>query len=153
MIPSFSPGEIVTAESTRSARLKWVVIVDRSVPVGRMVNAVACISAATGDMVNGLIARGGPDADGVTHPGLPWAGCSVLSAGSEQLVNVRRKAADVDSILVVDMPEAAQTNRIYDDYLAELSTTHTPDVAPIALSMIGPRAEIDAIVKRLSLLA
>ena len=153
MIPSFLPEEIVTAESTRSARLKWVIIVDKTAPVGRMVNAVACISAATGDMVDGLIARGGPDADGVAHPGLPWAGCSVLTAGAEQLANVRRKAADIESILVVDMPESAQANRIYDEYLAELSTTRTTDVAAIALSMIGPRAEIDAIVKRLSLLA
>ena len=153
MIPSFQFDEIVTAESTRSARLKWVLIVDETVPVGRMVNAVACIAAATGDMVEGLIAHGGPDADGVQHPGLPWAGCSVLTASAEQLANVRRKAAEVPDILVVDMPVAAQTNRVYDEYLAELSTTRGADVAPIALSMIGPRAKIDAIVKRLSLLA
>lgn len=153
MIPSFLANEIVTTESTRSARLKWVIIVDKTVAPGRMVNAVACIAAATGDMVGGLIAHGGPDADGTHHPGLPWAGCSVLAAGAEQLTNVRRKASDVDGILVVDMPVAAQTNRVYDEYLAELSTTRTADVAPIALSMIGPRAEIDAIVKRLSLLS
>ncbi len=37
----FHPDEIDTAGSTRSARLKWVVIVDEALPVGRMVNAVA----------------------------------------------------------------------------------------------------------------
>ena len=153
MIPSFAPTDIVTAESTRSAPLKWVVIVDKTAAPGRMVNAVACISAATGAAVEGLIAHGGPDADGTQHPGLPWAGCSILTAGAEQLVNVRRKALEHDDILVVDMPVAAQTNRVYDEYLAELSTTRSADVAAVAISLIGPRASVDAIVKRFSLLA
>ena len=153
MIPSFALDEIVTSEPTRSARLKWVIVVDKTVPAGRMVNAVACIAAATGHLVEGLVAHGGPDADGVAHPGLPWAGCSILSAGPEQLVHVRRKATESDAILVVDMPLAAQTNRVYDEYLAELATTSTADVAANALSLIGPRDRIDAIVKRLSLLA
>jgi hypothetical protein len=37
----YAPEEIATHESTRSARLKWVVVVDNAVPVGRMVKAVA----------------------------------------------------------------------------------------------------------------
>lgn len=153
MNPSFEDHEIATNQSTRSARLKWVVIVDKTTPPGRMVNAVACISATTGALVDGLIARGGADASGSAHPGLPWAGCSVLAAGAEQLLNVRAKAVAVDGMLVVDMPLAAQTNRVYDDYLAELVTTAPADLALTAISLVGPRVEVDAIVKRLSLLA
>ena len=153
MIPSFETDEITTSESTRSARLKWVIIVDKATPPGRMVNAVACVSATTGTLVEGLVAHGGADASGSEHPGLPWAGCSVLAAGAEQLLNVRAKAVAVEGMLVVDMPLAAQTNRVYDDYLAELSTTAPAELALTAISLVGPRAEVDAIVKRLSLLA
>src|SRR5690242_9976995 len=88
----FAPEEIVTSESTRAARLKWVMVVDESVPAGRMVNAVACIAATTGSMVEGLVARGGPDAHGDHHPGLPWTGCAVLSATAAELAAVREKA-------------------------------------------------------------
>ena len=153
MNPSFEAHEIRTDESTRAARLKWVVIVEKSTPPGRMVNAVACVSATTGALVDGLVGRGGADASGSEHPGLPWAGCSVLAAGAEQLLNVRGKAVAVEGMLVVDMPLAAQTTRVYDDYLTELATTAPVDLALTAISLVGPRAEVDAIVKRLSLLA
>jgi len=153
MNPSFETHEITTSEPTRSARLKWVIIVDKTTAPGRMVNAVACISATTGAAVEGLVAHGGADASGSVHPGLPWAGCSVLAAGAEQLLNVRAKAVAVEGMLVVDMPLAAQTNRVYDDYLVELATTESADLALTAVSLVGPRAEVDAIVKRLSLLA
>lgn len=150
--PSYADHEVQTAESTRSARLKWVVIVDRDAPPGRMVNAVACISAATGALVDGLIAPGGPDAAGVEHPGLPWAGCTVLATSAEKLTNARAKAVAVTGLLVVDMPSSAQTNRVYDDYLEELSTTPPEALAVSAVSILGDRADVDSIVKRLSLL-
>ena len=151
--PAFAPDDILTGEPTRSARLKWVIVVDDGAPLGQMVNAVACISASTGNAISGLIGPTAMDATGSAHEGLPWAGCSVLSATAEQISAIRARAAGHDAIFVADMPLSAQTNRVYDEYLAELSTTRAADVAPIALSMIGPRAEIDAIVKRLSLLA
>ena len=152
-LPAFSPDEIQTGDATRAARLKWVVVVDRETPPGRMVNAVACVSAATGAAVDGLIARGGPDATGWEHHGLPWAGCTVLATTAEKLANARSKAVAVDGMLVVDMPLSAQTNRVYDGYLAELAATGPADLAVNAVSLVGERAEVDAIVKRLSLLA
>jgi hypothetical protein len=151
--PSFGSHEITTHDSTRAARLKWVVVVDRDLPAGRMVNAVACVSATTGSLVEGLVAAGGPDAAGVEHPGLPWAGCSVLATSAERLANARSRAVAVPGLLVVDMPLAAQTNRVYDDYLAELASTPADGLGVSAVSIVGDRAEVDAIVKRLSLLA
>ena len=151
MIPSYAADEMRTNESTRSTRLKWVVVVDKRAALGSAMNAVACVAASTGAVVDGLIGHGGPDADDSEHRGLPWAGCSVLAAGPEQLINIRAKAIGVEGMLVVDMPASAQTNRVYDDYLAELSTTQAPELT--AISLVGPRAEVDAIVKRLSLVA
>jgi hypothetical protein len=151
-IPAFSPDEIQTGDATRAARLKWVVIVDRDTPPGRMVNAVACVSAATGAAVDGLIAAGGPDAAGTQHPGLPWAGCTILATSAEKLANARAKAVAAEGMLVVDMPLSAQTNRVYDGYLAELAATSPAGLAVSAVSLVGERAEVDAIVKRLSLL-
>jgi uncharacterized protein DUF2000 len=149
----FAPEEIVTSEPTRAARLKWVLVVDESVPAGRMANAAACIAATTGAMVAGLVARGGPDAAGTEHPGLPWAGCAVLSASATELAAVREKAVAADGLLVVDMPAIAQAHRVYDDYLAELAETKPDDLAVCAVSIVGPRSRVDKLVKRLSLLA
>lgn len=150
--PGYAPEEIVTSEPTRSARYKWAVVVDTGIPAGRMVNAVACVAAATGARVDGLTAHGGPDASGTGHPGLPWAGCTILGGGTEEIAAVRERAAARDDILVVDMPAAAQAHRVYDDYLAELARTEPGDLGVCAFSLFGPKNPVEKIIKKLSLL-
>jgi hypothetical protein len=148
----YQPEEIVTSEPTRAARYKWAIVVDTTIPAGRMANAVACVAAATGALVGGLIAHGGPDASGQAHPGLPWAGCTILGGAPGEIAAVRARAVGSDGVLVADMPASAQTNRVYDDYLAELGGTKPEDLAVTAFSVVGPRNRVDKMVKKLALL-
>lgn len=148
----YRPDEIVTSEPTRSARYKWAVVVDATAPAGLMANAVACVAASTGTLVEGLIAGGGADAAGHPHPGLPWAGCAVLQGTPQEIAAVHAKASTADGVLVVDMPAAAQTNRVYDQYLAELAGTKPEDLGVSAFSVFGPRNRVDKLVKKLALL-
>jgi Protein of unknown function (DUF2000) len=148
----YQPEEIVTSEPTRSARYKWAIVVDTTIPAGLMANAVACVAASTGARVEGLIGPGGPDASGQPHPGLPWAGCTVLGGPAEEIAAVRARAAASDGVLVADMPASAQTNRVYDDYLAELAGTKPDDLRVCAFSVFGPRNRVDKLVKKLALL-
>ncbi|MGH3169759.1 MAG: DUF2000 domain-containing protein [Trebonia sp.] len=152
MAIGYAPEEIVTSEPTRSARYKWAIVVDTGVPAGQMVNAVACVAAATGAHVDGLIARGGPDASGSAHPGLPWAGCTILGGTAEEIAAVRERAAARADFLVIDMPAAAQTHRVYDDYIAELGRTKPGELGVRAFSVFGPRNPVEKITKRLTLL-
>jgi hypothetical protein len=151
----FAPGEIVTSEPTRSARYKWVIVVDREVPAGRMANAVACVAATTGALVDGLIAHGGPDASGRDHPGLPWAGCTILAGTSEEVAAVRARVGAVsgEQLLIVDMPTSAQAHRVYDDFLAELAATSPDDLGLCAFSLVGPRNKVDKLTRKLALLS
>jgi hypothetical protein len=148
----YAPEEIVTSEPTRSAKHKWVIVVDTGVPAGRMVNAVACVAATAGAFVDGLIARGGPDASGHAHAGLPWAGCAILGGDSAAVAAARARAAPYDDVLLVDMPAAAQAHRVYDHYLAELARTDPSDLAVLAFSLTGPRNRVDKITRKLALL-
>jgi hypothetical protein len=148
----YLPEEVVTSEPTRSAKFKWAIVVDTGVPPGPMVNAVACVAAATGAFVDGLIASGGPDASGRAHPGLPWAGCTILGGTSAEIAAARARAASSEGVLLVDMPAAAQTHRVYDHYLAELAGTDPEDLSVCAFSVIGPRNRVDKITRKLALL-
>jgi hypothetical protein len=148
----YAPEEIVTAEPTRSAKYKWVIVVDTATPAGPMVNAVACVAAATGTLVDGLVAHGGPDASGHEHPGLPWAGCTNLGGTADEVAAARERAAARPDITVVDMPAAAQTHRVYDDYLAELARTEPGELGVRAFSAFGPRNPLEKITKKLTLL-
>ncbi|MFU8947837.1 DUF2000 domain-containing protein [Mycetocola zhadangensis] len=149
----FADDEIQTGESTRNARLKWVVIVDASLPAGRQVNAAVCVAAATAAEVTGILGPGGVDAAEGTHPGLPWAGCSILSATADELAAIREKAANAEDMFLADMPAAAQETRVYDEYLAELATTAPENLRAFALSIVGPKNAVARLVKKLPLLA
>jgi hypothetical protein len=146
----YEPAEIVTGESTRSTRLKWVVVVDRDLPPGRAVNAAVCVATATGAGVHGLLGPDAKDALGTVHPGLPWGGCSILAASNMQLAQLRCRALEFPEIHVADMPVAAQSVRVYDEYLDRVAAED--DMTYLAVSLVGPRKRIDKLVGRLPLL-
>ncbi|MFI6457332.1 DUF2000 domain-containing protein [Streptosporangium amethystogenes] len=147
-----SSEDIRTDQPTRQAKLKWVVVVDQNLPAGRLVNAAACMAAAVGKILPDLVGRDGEDASGVHHPGLPWAGCSILAADADTLHALRAKAATKDDLIIVGMPEPAQTSRVYDEYLDRLADTRNEDLAYSAISLVGPRNKIDKLVGKLGLL-
>ncbi|MEU6095184.1 DUF2000 domain-containing protein [Streptomyces sp. NPDC047079] len=148
----FAPHEVDPTVSTRAARLKWVVVVDRELPPGRAVNAAICTAAATQSAVTGLLGDEGTDADGSVHPGLPWAGCSVLAADAEALRAIRTKAASYADTFVADMPALAQETLVYADYRAALGKTEADDLRYCAVSIVGPRNRVNKIVGKLPLL-
>jgi hypothetical protein len=149
----FAPDEIRPGEPTRAARLKWVIAVDAALPAGRAVNAAVCTAAATGAAVTGLLGPDAKDADGSPHPGLPWAGCTILAATREQLARLRARAAQSTGIYLADMPAAAQHTRIYAEYFDTVAATGSADLGYYAVSMIGPRNRVDNLVKGLTLLS
>lgn len=148
----FAPEEIDTSSPTRAARLKWALIVDDTLPPGRAVNAAICVAAATGAAVRGLLGPDAVDADAAVHPGLPWAGCTVLAASSEQLGAIRAKAASAEGVLVVDMPADAQLTRVYDEYLQAVAAKTADRIEYYAVGIVGPRNRVDRLVGRLPLL-
>jgi hypothetical protein len=148
----FSSDQIDQSASTRDVPLKWVVVVDEDLPAGRAVNAAICVAGATTQHASGLLGESAVDADGSSHPGLPWLGCTVLGAPATRLGEIRRAAAGQPGVLTVDMPTQAQHTRVYDDYLAGVGRTAGADLAYYAISLVGPRRAVDKLVRGLSLL-
>lgn len=148
----FAPEEIDTGAPTRAARLKWVIVVDEALPPGRAVNAAICAAAATAIAVPGLLGPDAIDADGATHPGLPWAGCTILATSGDQLAAIRAKASAAASVFVADMPSYAQHTRVYDDLLDRIANSPATELSYYALSVIGPRNRVYKIVGKLPLM-
>ncbi len=147
----YRAAEIRTGDPTGSAKLKWVVIVDRDLSAGQAVNAAVCVAAGTSPDVEGLLGPGGSDASGTWHRGLPWAGCAILAADKTELVSLRRQALE-RGFHVTAMPAAAQATRVYDDYLDTLARTEADELGLLALGVIGPRNRVAKLVRRLELL-
>jgi hypothetical protein len=70
-----------------------------------------------------------------------------LGGTAADLASAHARETGSEGVLVVDMPAAAQTHRIYDDYLKELASTAPSDRGLCAFSIIGPRNRVDKIVK------
>jgi len=148
----FDPDLFNPNISTREAHLKWAIVVDDALPAGRAVNAAVCVAAATQARVSGLLGPDAADASGSAHPGLPWAGCSILAAPGARLSELRAKAAPREDVFVADMPAAAQLTRVYAEYLEELAARASGGHEYLALSLFGPRNRIDRLVGGLPLL-
>ncbi|MFF1695695.1 DUF2000 domain-containing protein [Streptomyces sp. NPDC058257] len=148
----FSPEEVDFSLSTRKARLKWVVVVNADLPPGRAANAAICAAAPTVTAVPGLLGADATDEEGTIHPGLPWAGCSVLVADSATLRTIRAKAASRTDTFMADVPAAAQSTRVYSDFVAAVGETRTEDMDYCAVSIVGPRNPVDKIVGKLPLM-
>lgn len=151
-LPELTQEDLTTHEPTRKARLKWAVVVEGSLPAGRAANAAACMAAAVGKALPDLLGPDGEDASGAVHPGLPWAGCTVLAADADTLRRIRDKAATKDQMFIVDMPGQAQTSRVYDEYLGLVAGTRSDELEYLAVSVVGPRNAVDRLVGGLSLL-
>jgi hypothetical protein len=149
----FAPDEIDQSAPTRAARLKWVVVVDGTLPPGRAANAAICTAAATSKAVAGLLGDDAIDADGGAHPGLPWAGCTVLAADADTLRAIQAKATARPDFFVADMPAVAQQTRVYTEYLAAVGAAPAGDLDYYAISIVGPRNPVDKLVGKLPLLA
>lgn len=148
----FDPDEIRLDEPTRSARLKWVVVVDEALPPGRAANAVACVTAATATGVHGLLGPETTDADGQVHTGLPWIGCTVLGASRATLAALRARGAASPGVHVADMPAVAQEIRVYAEYLDTLAGRTGDALEYLAVSLVGPKNRVDKLVGKLRLL-
>jgi len=71
---------------------------------------------------------------------------------STQLAAIRSKAVATAGVFVADMPSAAQSTRVYDEYLEQVSTTGTDQLSYCAVSVTGPRNTVDKMVRKLALL-
>jgi hypothetical protein len=148
----FAPEEMDFGLSTRQVRLKWVVVVDAGLPPGRAANAAVCAAAPTVAAVPGLLGSEAADAEGAVHPGLPWSGCSVLVADAAALRAIRARAASHADTFVADVPAAAQSTRVYSDFVAAVGRAGTEEMDYCAVSIVGPRNRVDRIVGKLPLM-
>jgi len=148
----FAPEEIDTSTPTRKARLKWVVVVNDGLAPGQAANAAICVAAATMPHVSGLLGPDAKDADGTVHPGLPWAGCSVVTADDATLRAIRGRAEAHELTFVADMPAVGQAVRVYDEYLDAVARTPGDEMAYAAVGIVGPRNKVDRIIRSLPLL-
>ncbi|MFD4192293.1 MULTISPECIES: DUF2000 domain-containing protein [Amycolatopsis] len=144
--------EVQLDATTRTAKVKWVIVADPSLGPGLVANATACLGAAVGKVLPALVGPQVEDASARPHAGLPWTGCSILAADAAKLLQIRTKAANREGIFVADMSKHAQASRSYVEYTEAMAGTDEEAFEYYAVSLVGPRNKIDKLVGGLPLL-
>lgn len=140
------------ALTTRQQRTKWVVVVDRDLPIGLIANAAALLSATVGRQFPDLLGPATADGSGLEHASLPYIGCSILGADAATVHSVRTKAASRPALTVVDVPRIAQVSTSYVEYQAAMAATTHDELTYYAVGLVGPKNQVDKVVGGLTLL-
>jgi len=130
---------------------RCVIVLDRSLPIGRATNAAAVIAVTIGQRHPVLVGEQLVDASGFTHPGLIPIGIAVLAASREDLRDLSHKAIEAGCD-VVDLPAAGQQTTNYEAFRETVAVVEARDLEYVGIALIGGKKKISKIVGRLALL-
>jgi hypothetical protein len=133
---------------------KCVVIIDESLNIGVITNAVAILSISIGNKIEGLIGPDVFDKSAVLHVGLTRLPIPVLGASREQIKNLRNNflMADSDNGLLIDFNQLAQQSRNYDEYTERLNSIDAADIAYLGIALYGNKKFVNSVTKGLQLI-
>jgi Protein of unknown function (DUF2000) len=141
------PGQEAT-----NGLLRFVVVVDESLPPGRAANATGMLALTLGANVAGLPGAALVDADGDAHPGLIPQGLLVLRAPASRLSELRAQAATSEEVGVIDFPTDCQQSNDYDEVRRRVAGIPTADLRYLAILLYGPRRAVSRLTGNLALL-
>src|SRR5436305_1814757 len=96
---------------------KMVIVLDDSLAFGLKCNTAAVLSLTLGNKIEGLIGHDLTDGSGIKHTALTKYPLPILATTYEKLHDVYTQASALkDTLLLVDITDAAQTTKNYEDY-------------------------------------
>jgi Protein of unknown function (DUF2000) len=143
---------VMPGQETTNGSLRFVIVVDESLPPGRAANATGMLALTLGATVAGLPGAALVDADGDAHPGLIPQGLLVLRAPANRLSQLRARADASEDIGVIDFPTDCQQTNDYDEVRRRVAAMPTAELRYLAILLYGPRRAVSRLTGNLALL-
>lgn len=132
---------------------KMVIILDEDLPLGLKANTAAVLSLTVGNKIDDLIGEDLVDKDTYIHTGLTGTPLPILKCNTKNLKELYDKAYTLrDEILLVDITDAAQTTKNYDDYRQKLEQTANEKLQLLGIALAGSKKIINKLTGSLALL-
>jgi hypothetical protein len=148
--PTDAPSTTRTPALTTGQR-RWVVVVERDLPVGLAANTAAVLALTLGKSAPDLIGHDADDAQGRSYPGLTTLPLPVLTLDAPGLADLAG-AARHSGLLAGVMTRTAQRAKTYPEYLTQLQNTTTANVDLIGVALLGPDRKVRRLTGSLPLL-
>ncbi len=131
---------------------KCVMVLDGELPVRLAVNAAGVLATTIGYRVESIIGPDVADRSGDRHAGLVTIPIPVLRASAQALKDIKAKAAGAEGLLVVDLTDAAQASKTYEEYEKKLAALAPEDLRYLGLALYGDKKPVNKLTGGLPLL-
>ena len=132
---------------------KCAIIVDESLPIGRIANAAAVLSMSLGNRHPHLIGEDLEDHQGQMRAGITTMALPILKGGG-RLHEMRSALSqeDPDQLTVIDLIDATSSTRTYEEYAAKLKSTPIENLTYYGIAIYGPKQVVNKHTGSLGLL-
>ena len=129
-----------------------VVVLDDDLALGLKTNTAAVLSLTLGNKIEGLIGSDLLDKDGNKHVSLTTIPLPILKCTADQLRDTYNQAYELgNELLLVDITDAAQTTKNYQDYQIKLEQAGTDTLQFLGIAMAGPARLINKLTGSMGL--
>lgn len=130
---------------------KCVLVIDEGLESGLVANTAAVLSMAIGASSPTLIGPDVTDGNGSLHTGITTIPIPILRADHELVEKIRHQAVDNADLFVVDVTDAAQTTKNYDDYMGKMKTATNGDLRYLGVALLGRKKQVNKLTGNLPL--
>lgn len=131
---------------------KCVMVLNGELPAGLLANTAGVLSVTLGRRVADILGPDVKDGAGESHAGLTKLPMPVLRATAEEVREIRARATSLEGVLTVDVTDAAQSSKNYEDYERKISATAPEDLQYLGVALYGKKRPINRLTGSLSLL-
>ncbi len=143
-------GELSNGYTDES--MKCVIVIDKSLPTGLLVNTAGLLGATLGRKKDEIIGPDVSDASGGSHVGILNITLPILAADANTIRAIRDKAVRTEGLLVVDFTETAQKALRYEDYTERIAEMRQEDLKYLGIALYGAKKPVNKLVGNLPLL-
>ena len=132
--------------------MKCVMVLDKSLPPGLLVNTAGLLGATLGRRREEIIGPDVPDASGGSHAGILNITLPILAADTDAIKAIRDRAVGTEGLLVVDFTETAQRSLRYEEYAERLAGKRPEELRYLGVAIYGAKKPVNRLVGNLPLL-
>ncbi len=135
-----------------NGRAKCVMVLDEELATGLLANTAGVLALTLGRKLDSIIGPDVIDGSGRSHVGITTIPIPILRAKGDTVKDIRLKAEGTDGLMVVDVTDAAQTTKTYEDYTEKIATANSEELKYLGVALYGDKKPVNKLTGNLPLL-
>ena len=135
-----------------NGKAKCVMVLDEGLPAGLLANTAGVLALTLGRRLDAIVGPDVVDGSGRSHAGITTIPIPILKAEGGVVRDIRLKAEETADLLVVDVTDAAQTTKTYDDYTEKIAGVPSEELKYLGVALYGDKKPVNKLTGSLPLL-